>query len=230
MENILLEYLKKSFPETETRKRWLSGPVVTISREFGCPSKLVAQMLTESLNHRSLSGESHTWQFINKEIIEEAAKELELNANEVYFMINSGNRGILSDVLASFTNAYVSTPRLKKTITRILLELEQKGHVVVVGRGAVGVLHGHPNAVHVRLVAPLDWRSREICLARGISLRDAEKMAIEIDEKRKSLIELLSGVKFSPYLFDIFLNCQSLSLNEINEAIIGVMVAKNMLA
>jgi cytidylate kinase len=229
MENILLDYLKNSFPETDARKRWMSGPVVTISREFGCPSKVVAQMLTELLNSRKATGSRHSWQFINKEIVEQAARELELNTNEVHFMLNSGNRGLLSDVLASFTNAYVSTPRLKKTITRIILDMEQKGHVVVVGRGAVGVLHGHPNAVHIRLIAPIEWRSREICLVKGISLRDAEKLAFETDEKRKALIELLSDVKFSPYLFDLTLNCQSLSLPEINEAILGLMAAKNML-
>ena len=43
MENLLREYLEKAFTERTLPHNDPNGPVVTISREFGCPSKLVAQ-------------------------------------------------------------------------------------------------------------------------------------------------------------------------------------------
>jgi cytidylate kinase len=229
MENILQEYLQRAFREEDKPGTAMGGPVVTISREFGCPSKMLAQLLTEAINHWSGDGQSKTWRFINKEIVENAAKELDLNTNDINFMLNAGTRGVVSDVMASFANSYVSGPRMKKTITKVVTELEQKGRIVIVGRGAAGVLLGHPNSLHIRLTASLEWRIAEICRIRGIGKSEAEKLAKETDEKRKSLIELLSGQKFSPYLFDILLNCQRLSMQEMVDAIMGLMVSKKMI-
>lgn len=228
MENILREYLQKSFPDEEKINPCGNGPVVTISREFGCPSKLIAQLLSETINHRYK--ETHKpWKYINKEIVESAAKELELNPNEINFMLSSGARGILSDVLASFAYSYVSNHRMKKTIVKVVSELAQKGRFVIVGRGGAGVLQGCGNTIHVRLQAPLEWRIAEISNSRGLKREEALKLIQETDEKRKSLIELVSGQKFNPYLFDLTFNCQTMTKQEVVETIIGSMLAKNML-
>ncbi|MCX6277529.1 MAG: cytidylate kinase-like family protein [Bacteroidetes bacterium] len=229
MENMLREYLERSFSEVEPVKPCGTGPVVTISREFGCPSKPIAQALTETINRLTTAPNQKCWRFINKEIVESAAKELELNPTEINYMISAGAKGILADVLASFTTSYVSNHRMKKTIRKVIGELAQKGRMIIVGRGGVGVLQGCPNAIHVRLQAPLEWRIPEICQLRGINREAAIKLAEDTDQKRKSLIELVYGDKFNPYLFDLSFNCQTLSMKEIVDTIIGLMVTKKML-
>ena len=57
MSNILLEYMKKRFksePGGITATKTKIGPVVTISREYGCPAKRLAGMLTSALNRIEL--------------------------------------------------------------------------------------------------------------------------------------------------------------------------------
>ena len=89
MENILRKYLERTFPDERSAVPCSIGPVVTISREFGCPSKLIAQMLADALHHTP-TGRQQRWRFINNEIIEATAKELEMNPTELNFMLNAG--------------------------------------------------------------------------------------------------------------------------------------------
>jgi cytidylate kinase len=228
MQNILREYFERSFPDDENLKPCGPGPIVTISREFGCPSKPIGQLLTDTINHRYNIPRAQHWRFINKEIVESAAKELELNITEVNYMLSACSKGLLSDVLASFSTSYVSNHRMRKTIRKVISEIAQKGRMVIVGRGSVAVLQGCPAAVHVRLQAPLEWRIPEICKLKEIDREAARHLAEETDLKRKSLIELVHGDKYTPYLFDLTFNCQTLSMPQIVDSIIGLMESKKM--
>lgn len=229
MENILAEYLQRSFPEEGAARPAVTGPVVTFSREFGCPSKLTAQLLVETINRDLRGTGAPVWKFISKEVVENAAKELEMHPSDLHFMMSANARGLLSDVLASFTYSYVSSHRMKKTIRKVITEIAMKGHMVIVGRGGAGVLQGCTSALHVRLQAPIEWRIREICRIKGVSGKDALKMAEETDEKRRALIEMVFGASFTPYLFDLMLNCATLSMPEMADTVIALMKTRKLL-
>jgi cytidylate kinase len=229
MENLLREYLEKSLPETGKTMPCGAGPVVTISREFGCPSKLIGQQLTELLNRKSERDKTPRWRFISKEIVVNAAKELELKLTDMNYFLSSGGRGMMEDVLQSFSQPYVNKHRIRKTITSVITSMAQKGFAVIVGRGGVGVLHGCPNAIHIRLQAPLEWRVAEVVRIRGITEKAAKTMATETDEKRNALIELMLKAKCTPYLFDLTFNCSTLKQEEIIYTIIRLMEARKMI-
>lgn len=229
MENILAEYLQRSFPEEGAALPAVTGPVVTFSREFGCPSKPTAQLLVDTINRQFRGTGAPSWKFISKEVVENAARDLEMHPSDLHFMLSTGARGLLSDVLASFTYSYVSSHRMKKTIRKVITELATIGHMVIVGRGGAGVLHGYPSTLHVRLQAPMDWRIREICRIRGLTRDEAVKLAEETDEKRRALIELVSGVTYSPYLFDLIMNCNTLSMADMADTVISLMKSRKLL-
>ena len=228
MENILREYLERTFPDDAPAVPCSNGPVVTISREFGCPSKLIAQMLADAIN-RTPAGRLQRWRFINKEIVEATAKELEMNPTELNFMLNAGAKGLLSDVLASFSNTYVSNHRMRKTIIKVVSDLARKGRMIIVGRGSAGILGNCSQTLHIRLSAPPDWRTERICLSKGVTREEAMVMAREVDARRISLIELITGQKYSQNMFDITFNCQNMSNEEMVATILGAMQAKKML-
>jgi cytidylate kinase len=228
MENILRECLERTFPDDKPAVPCSNGPVVTISREFGCPSKLIAQMLAEAIN-RTPAGHQQRWRFINKEIVETTAKELEMNPTELNFMLNAGAKGLLSDVLASFTNYYVSNHRMRKTIIKVVSDLAAKGRIIIVGRGSAGILGNCGQTLHIRLSAPLEWRTERICLSKGVTREEAQVMARDVDARRTSLIELITGQKFTPYMFDLTFNCQTMSNEEMVATILGAMQVKKMI-
>jgi cytidylate kinase len=229
MENLLREYMERAFAERGIERSSVPGPVVTISREFGCPSKLIAQHLASELNKIDGFGHHKKWRFINKEVVEATAKHLELNRIDVNYLFSSGGKGLVEDVLASFSPTYVSDHRIRKTITTVVNTIANQGHVVIVGRGGVGILRDRPNSLHIRLMAARDWRVRAISTSRNLGSQEATRLVDEMDKKRMAFIEMISGGKFNPYLFNIAFNCGILSIDEIVGTILGLMRTKKMI-
>jgi|GEM_PF-6550341 len=54
-------------------------------------------------------------------------------------------------------------------------------------------------------------------------------MVDDMDNKRTSLIGLMTGGKFSPCLFDVTFNCSKLANEEIVSTIMGLMRAKKLI-
>lgn len=229
MENLLREYMDRAFAGPETDM--LSGlrPVVTISREFGCPSKLIAHLLTKELNWLDGPGKQKKWRFVNKEVVEATAKRLELDPTVANHLLSSGGKGLIEDVLASFAEHYVSNHRMRKTITSVVDTIANQGFVVITGMGGAAILKNHPNAVHIRLQAPREWRIKSICQAGNLESAEAARLLDEMDNRRNTFVEMLTGEKFHPYLFNVAFNCSALSNEDISGAIIGLMKRKNMI-
>ncbi|MFH1159712.1 MAG: cytidylate kinase-like family protein [bacterium] len=232
MENILLQYFDKPLKEKNASMPDGEGPVVTISREFGCPSKQIGILLTEALNKQSIQPRGAAkprWKFINKEIIEEAARELKLLPSDMDYVLNSAEKGLFEDVLVSFTKPYVSNLRLKRTLQRVIRNVVSPGHIVLVGRGSSMILQGFPGALHIRLQAPLGWRVEGIQKNRGISTHEAVQLVHEIDQNRIRLMEFLLGKKFESSLFDTIFNCARLSNEEIVSSVLALMKLRQMI-
>jgi cytidylate kinase len=229
MENILKIYLEKRYLEQESMKPCGPGPIVTISREFGCPSKPIAQMLTDALNKRIIKPAAPKWKYISKEVVEEAARKLDIKTVEMNYLISSGEKGLVEDLLTSFSPLYVSSRKIKKILNDVIRTLALQGHLVFVGRGSVAILQGCPHVLHIRLQAPIDWRVQEMCASRSIKESEALKLMNETDKKRTALIELLLGRKFEQNLFDVVFNCNTFSKGDIVQSILRIMEVRKMI-
>jgi cytidylate kinase len=229
MENLLLNYMENRFREQSDAETGKPHPFVTISREYGCPSKLIAKMLAEELNRRAGKGKGQQWQYINKEIVQESARKLELEPIKIEHLFKMDQTGILDDLLASFSSNYKSSQKIKKTIREVTQSLINNGFVILVGRGGVAITHDKPNSLHIRLQAPLDWRIRCVSEHKKIPVSEALKLALETDRKRTALIESFLGSRLEPDLFDVILNCKSFSGPEIVSTIIKVMETRKMI-
>jgi cytidylate kinase len=229
MENILKIYFEKQYLEQELPKPNAPGPVITISREFGCPSKAIAQMLTDALNKRLVKTSVPKWKFINKEVVEEAARKLDIKTVEMNYLISLGEKGIIEDLLTSFSPNYVSSRKIKKILTDVLNAIASQGQAIFVGRGSVAILQKRPNVLHIRLNAPQEVRIHSICNSRNLKAAEAVKLVDEMDKKRTRLIEFLLGHKFDPCIFDLTFNCHSFSKEDIVESIIKIMEIRKMI-
>jgi cytidylate kinase len=228
MENLLLKYMGKSLAD-EIPGSSETLPLVTISREFGCPSKLIAQMLVDALNKKGEATHARKWKFINKEVLESAAKELQLNPMDVKYLLSVGEKGLLEDVLVSFSSMYVSNIKIKRTLIKVVTTIAQSGHVVLVGRGSAAILQGRPWTLHIRLQAPVEWRIPEICKLKNVNEDEAAKMIVTIDHQRRSLYELILGRKFDPNVFDVVFNCATIPKQQIVQGILGMMEDRGMI-
>lgn len=229
MENLLLKYMGQGLSKEALREAVGVKPIVTISREFGCPSKLIAQMLTDSINKTEAEHHHKRWKFINKEVLESAAKELQLNPSDVKYLLGLGEKGLLEDFLVSFSSNYVSNIKVRHTLHKVVNTIADAGHVILVGRGSAAILHHRPHSLHIRLMAPVEWRVHSVCEMRNINADEARRMLESTDKKRAALFELILGHKMDPYIFDIAFNCSTLTKDQIVSATTGLMEAREML-
>jgi cytidylate kinase len=229
MENIFKSYLEQRYREQEFSQPKGFEPIVTLSREFGCPSKLIAIKLADTLNKRQQINKTTSWEYINKEVLEEAARKLDINQVFMNSALNSGDIGLMKDVLRSFSPTYVNNFTIKKTLYDVIRTFALKGYRIIVGRGGVAILQGRPQTLHVRLQAPVEWRVKEVSSSKGINEQSAIKMITETDKNRTALIELLLGRKFDHHLFDVSFNCSALSMEEVVRSIISIMEIRKMI-
>ena len=75
------------------------------------------------------------------------------------------------------------------------------------------------NSLHIRFVAPLDWRIKTSCKSFNMAAEKAATFVQESDERRTKLIECF-GEKNDTSLFDAIYNTSRLTHEEIVDQIL----------
>jgi cytidylate kinase len=225
MENILLKYMVKRFSELEPEmyKSKNDLPFITLSREYGCPAKEIAQLLVQKMNESELNKSMpHPWKLISKEILESTSIELTVDKRRIEKIYNGENRTTIDEILSSFTEKYYkSDKKIQNTLKAIITDFAKMGNVVIVGRAGVCVTNHFKNGIHIRLNAPIEWRSQRLLdLKYCDNKNDAMKMANAYDTKRSELLKIMSNNTFDESCFDLTYNCQTFSVEEIVDSIL----------
>jgi len=231
MKNILTNYMRSRMERKTTREMHVDyGPVVTISRAYGCPGKIVAQDLALKLNKRSVGTQVKHWKWISKEILEESARELKLNKYMIKEAVNANEKGVMDDMIISLARKfYPSDAKVKKTLADVIKGFAKEGQVIIVGRAGVSLTRSIQKSLHIRLQAPVEWRIKIISERQKISIDEARRKLLEIDYKRDHLREYFDGMKADNSIFDIIFNYQTMNEEEILESIIRIMELKKMI-
>jgi cytidylate kinase len=194
------------------------GPVITISRMTGCDAREVAAKIVYILNERYGTTK---WRWVDKDIIYTIARELDTGTQRVENYYDGIKLSNLSEMIMAFSGGFVSDLSVKKAIKDVVLSICKEGHIVIVGRGGVSIAHDIQDSLHVRLIAPYNWRVKNVMKKKNMNLETAEKFVVETDEKRADLNQtfLEKKTKDVDILFDIFLNRLSFSISETAELI-----------
>lgn len=234
MKNLLMKYMEERFrgealPLTPQKTGPL--PVVTISRETGCSGTTVAVKLVQRLNQlQAWKKDKKEWKVINKEVIELAARELELQPSMLEPVFKGEKKTLLDEMVLSMSSKYYKSDRqIKKTITDVIRFYAGQGNVVIVGRAGVVIAHDYPGALHIKLQAPVVWRTEVISSKNGISPAEALKYIQETDKGREKLLSDFRKGASDLELFDAVINCRSFSADEIAEVICKLMETKNLI-
>ncbi len=235
MENILLKYMEHRLSDTpfEMKQSRETLPFITISREYGCPTRPIAIGIAEKLNKESIESRNfREWKVVSKEILNETAKELHLNTGRVYKIINRDKRTTIDEILNALSEKHYQPDRkIFNTIASVIKGFAQQGNVIIVGRGSVAITYGFRNGLHIRLNAPIEWRINQIMERYICKTEDeAKKLALEIDYKRSELLSITNTKLKENPVFDLSFNCAFLTTEEISDTIIHVMKLKNMFA
>ena len=226
----LSKYLDDWYKEDPARNIY-PGPVVTISREAGCPAKMIASYLTDRLNSlKRVKCKEHPWRWISKEILQESARLLEVDSSQIQHVFDYKSRGVLEDLLlAQSKDYYKSDLKIRTTIARVIRRFANEGNAVIVGRGGVAITRDIPKSLHIFLEAPLEWRALRVAEKQNMPLEQARSYAQNIDKRRSQFRDFFQGRGTDYTRFDIKLNCMTLSKDEITDIIVGALKTREML-
>ncbi|MFH1119895.1 MAG: cytidylate kinase-like family protein [Bacteroidota bacterium] len=227
MENLLLKLMAESFDRNQSgeSKPLKNLPFITISREFGCQANLLAEMLKAELDKKGIS-----WTIMNKEIIYNAARELNLDPDRIAEISSGIERTQMDEIIHALSSKfYKSDRKIKQTIASFVLNAASSGHTIIVGRGGAAITRGLQPAVHIHLIAPIEWRLNSMMQRYNLKREEAFKQLTEIDHKRYKIFR--DNVKWAEpieQLFDLTFNCSTVTHPEMIELIMKLVVLRKM--
>ncbi len=231
MSNSLMIYLNKRLKEEKSLQedQWAKpGPVITISREVGCEGLKIAHLIAKKLNSRKPATD---WKVLSKEIFYESAKELNLEPERIQKIFKQDDKYTFDEILKAFNNRqFKSERRIVNTVADVVRSFAFDGFSIIVGRGGHIVASEIENALHIRLVAPLEYRIQTVMANKQMSREEASSFIQKVEKERITFRTTLGEEKLKYELFDLTINRASFANEELINLIECAIDKKKMLS
>ncbi len=205
------------------------GPITTISRQAGCSAKVLAEYFNQSIN-KNMKHPEDKWRCIDKDMMLDSAKKLNLPLRKIKYIYHGQKKTNMDEIFESMASRYYkSDKKIRRTIVEVMREYAEQGNIIVIGRAGVALSKYVPRSFNIRLVAPLQWRIKQISTKHEISEADAQKYIQEIDRRRSTLIEEFAGQKMEESMFDVTFNCEHISHEEIVSTSMNLMKKRGII-
>jgi cytidylate kinase len=196
---------------------------VTVARQPGAGAVTFSHRLAARLN-REGEGDWSAW---DRELVERVSVEHGI-ARDIIEMIPNRHRNWLEEFLQSLSASEIPPDlqelRAYKRVAMTIRALASAGHAIIVGMGGMYITQRMPAAIHIRLVAPLDYRIKSTVEREKISLHDAAARVAEIERRRTDFYRRYwPGKVIGPETFTMTLNSAELSLDELVECVLPVI-------
>lgn len=207
------------------------GPVITISREYGCYGSQIADMLAHKINAYHQGKDNYKeWVFVSHQVLHDASETLETKPHEISHIFGAKEKSVFGDLVALFSkDKYLSDIQIKRTIAQIVRSYSEQGNVIIVGRAGCVIAKPIKRSLHVKLMAPFCWRVNIIKKRFNISPTEATEKVKETDKRRETFMEFYRGNKPDNELFDMILNRSTLSSEEIVDQIFNMALSKELI-
>ncbi len=228
MENLFLHYMNERKRRVSQTTKHDLGPVITISREYGCYGGEIADLLAKKIN-KDIANENDQWVFISHQVLQNAAKALDVSPQDITHIFGAEEKTFFDDMFSLFSSdRYLSDTQIKRILAQVVRSYSEQGKAIIVGRAGCVVARHITKAIHIRLMAPQQWRINQIRMRFNISISEAASKVKETDKRRETFMEFYRGNKPDSEMFDLILNRSTLSTQEIVEQIYLLALQRNL--
>lgn len=230
MSNALLSYLNKRLGEDNSMMDMIGppGPVITISREVGCNGLQLAHKIARHLN---IKKPEKDWKVLSKEVFYESAKELDVEPDKVQRIFKQSDRYVFNEILDAFSNRrYKSEKQIVKTVIDVIRTFSTAGFCIIVGRAGHIIAQDVKNAMHLRLVAPLEYRIKTIMANNHLNREEAIDFIKKVEKERLAFRKSMGKLEYEEDMFDMFINRASFDEKATIELIDAAIDKKNILS
>ena len=223
----LKEYFEQRDHQKEVKLK--PGPVITLSRDFGCRANEIANHLLAEITRNSTANvKSQFWKILNKEIVTESAKALQRKPYEIEHALKPHEKTLLEEFIASYSMDQLVDQKILQGIRDLVTSYARKGNLIIVGRAGVAVTRSLNRSLHVKLEAPLAWRVEYLRKSKEISLEKALALVQQNDQCRRVFISHMRKEPYDEAFFDVTFNRATLSTEAIVKSIFQLMKSKQL--
>jgi cytidylate kinase len=170
---------------------------ITISRQIGSLGGEVARLAAKRLGYR----------FVWREVINAAARQA---GTPEAALAAIDELGLLS-ICPSPEDCHAYC----QAIQRVMEELAAQGGAVILGRAGQVILRGWPQALHVRVIAPLGVRVERVAARQNIPIKNAQAQVNASDRYRRNYLKRFYEVRWDDLdLYDLIINTGRLNAAE----------------
>ena len=111
---------------------------------------------------------------------------------------------------------------------KFIVELAEKGNCVIAGRRADYYLRDNPKAFHLFFYADTDFKVERICRMENCTEEEALKKIKDMDKRRKTSYEYVTGRKWADrHNYDRMICTSSLGLDKCVDEIVNLLSEKS---
>jgi hypothetical protein len=158
---------------------------ITISRQYGCEGAALAHRLVDILNERCRP--SFAWVAYDHELLNKISTDPHLRKNVVE-ALDSHRHERMGRLFDTILNRKANDASEMRQLADVVRTLAVLGRAVLLGRGSYLITQDLKTGLHVKLVAPLDWRALHVAATREVSHGEAKKIVIEGDRRREQYL------------------------------------------
>jgi len=196
--------------------------VVTLSRQYGAGGLRIGPALAEALGFK----------FVDREIVEEAARRLGVEPDVVQER-DERTPAIVEEIGLALAAAspefgipalpHLDDRALAEATKRVMLSLADAGGYVILGRGSQAALAGRTDACHIALVGDLHDRVQRIMQWQNVGEREARSRCEQVDAERAGYVKHFYGKDIrDPLLYDSVFNTSRLGVEATSELAVAV--------
>lgn len=199
-------------------------PFITLSREYGCGALSLALTLVAMLNERFHP--PLPWVVYERELLDRVARELNTR-RDIVESIDGRRRDAMTELFDSLLNLKVDEVVVFRKLAEVIRSLAVHGNSVIVGRGSYWLTQGLKNGLHVRLVAPRDWRIANIATGRNLTFNEAAKIVALGEKQRNQFIKtyFVSDAE-RPMMHDLTINMAQFNVAQAAEIVTAALAAR----
>ena len=177
--------------------------VITISRQLGSLGTEIARETANRLNYA----------FVEKEQIGRMLADYGFPESEVEKF--DEKRAPLWDYLS------IKRTKFLHLIRAVIFGFASKDNAVIVGRGGQVLLKDLPGTLHVRIIAPFEFRVRHLIQSQGVAEKHAAEILRRSDSDSFGYIQSFFHVDWNdPALYDLLINSAKVSMETAVQMIV----------
>ncbi|NLH47222.1 MAG: cytidylate kinase-like family protein [Myxococcales bacterium] len=188
--------------------------IIAFSRETGSGGDLIAQHVARALHYP----------IYDHELIQKVAESANTSAS-VVAAVDEKWRSVMEDWIADWANRRrLWLDDYLKHLMKVIGAIAQKGHSVIVGRGANFILSRDDffRVLRVRILAPFDERVAAIAQEKNLSPEEATKYVNRTDADRRAFIrKYFNAAIDDPMNYDLLINMEKMTIEDAVAIIIA---------